>query len=91
MEAVPYQAKTLSGLDAHTQNFIDVVKSRSFTNLSCSVEAGAHVAKVCQMGNISYRTGKIVHWDASRDKFAEKQANKYLSAKYHNQYEIPRV
>lgn len=91
MESVPYQPNKGSGLDAHTQNFIDAVKSRKFENLSCSVEAGAHVATVCQMGNISYRTGQIVHWDANKHNFKEKEANKFLAAEYHNQYNLPKV
>jgi hypothetical protein len=73
------------------QNFIEVVKSRKFENLTCSVQAGAHVAKVCQMGNVSYRTGQIVHWDDAKGKFKEDEANKYLAAKYNNGYSLPKV
>lgn len=91
MEAVPFQPSKGSGLDAHTQNFIDVVKSRKFESLTCPVTAGAHVANVCQMGNISYKTGQIVHWDASKAKFKEEEANKYLAAKYHNNYTLPKM
>jgi len=91
MEAVPFQPNKGSGLDAHTLNFIAAVKSRKFDQLTCPVSAGAHVATVCQMGNISYRTGQIVHWDGSRRNFKESDANKYLSAEYHNKYSIPKV
>lgn len=91
MEPVPFQPKKGSGLDAHTQNFIAAVKSRDFKSLTCPVEAGAHVATVCQMGNISYRTGQIVHWNGDRRNFKESEANKYLSVKYQNQYSLPKV
>jgi hypothetical protein len=91
MEAVPLQPSKGSGLDAHTLNFIEAVKSRKFDQLTCPIGAGAHVATVCQMGNISYRTGQIVHWDGSKRSFKEQEANKYLAAKYHNQYEMPKV
>jgi predicted dehydrogenase len=90
MESVPYQPNKGSGLDAHMQNFIDVVKSRKFENLTCPIQAGAHVAKVCQMGNISYRTGQIVHWDDAKGKFKEEEANKFLAAKYNNGYSMPK-
>jgi len=91
MEAVPYQPNKGSGLDAHTQNFIQAVKSRKFESLTCPIQAGAHVANVCQMGNISYRTGEIVHWNKEQKKFAESEANNYLAAEYHNKYSLPKV
>lgn len=90
MEGIPFQPNKGSGLDLHTQNFINVVKSRKFDDLTCSIAAGAHVATVCQMGNISYRTGQIVHWDDQQKKFKEEEANKYLAAKYNNGYSIPK-
>jgi predicted dehydrogenase len=91
MEPVPFQPNKGSGVDAHTRNFIDVVKSRKFESLACPIQAGAHVATVCQMGNISYRTGQIVHWDKDKRRFKEADANRYLEAPYHNQYSIPKV
>ncbi len=91
MEPVPYQPNKGSGLDAHTQNFIQAVKSRKFNALACPIQAGAHVATVCQMGNISYRTGQIVHWDKNKHSFQEAEANKFLEAQYHNRYSIPKV
>lgn len=91
MEPVPFQPNKGSGLDAHTVNFINAVKSRKFDTLTCPIEAGAHVAIVCQMGNISFRTGEIVHWDDAKRKFKESEANKFLAAKYNNQYALPKV
>ncbi len=91
MEPVAHQPNKGSGLDAHTRNFIDAVKSRNFENLSCPIQAGAHVARVCQMGNISYRTGQIVHWNKKKGKFSESPANGFLEAGYHNGYSIPKV
>jgi len=91
MESLPFQPSKGSGLDAHTQNFIDAVKSRKFENLTCPISAGAHVANVCQMGNISFRTGQIVHWDQVKSKFKEDDANKYLAAKYNNNYSMPKI
>lgn len=91
MEPVPYQPNKGSGLDAHTQNFIQAVKSRKLESLTCPIQAGAHVANVCQMGNISYRTGQIVHWDKEENKFDESEANNYLAAEYHNKYSLPKV
>jgi predicted dehydrogenase len=91
MEAVPYQPNKGSGLDLHTVNFIEAVKSRSLNKLTCPIQAGAHVATVCQMGNISYKTGSKVSWDPAKSKFNEDKANGYLAAKYNNGYKIPKV
>jgi hypothetical protein len=90
MESIPKQLNKGSGLDFHTANFIEAVKSRDFTKLTCSIQDGAHVAKVCQMGNISYRTGSKVTWDQKTAKFKEAAANPYMFAKYHNGYSIPK-
>ncbi len=89
MEAVEWQPNKGSGLDFHTKNFIDVVKSRKMSDLTCSIQAGAHVATVCQMGNISYKTGAKVTWDGT--KFNESSANALVAAKYNNGYEVPKV
>ncbi|MDQ2656899.1 MAG: Gfo/Idh/MocA family oxidoreductase [Bacteroidota bacterium] len=91
MEPIPFEPNKGSGLDAHTQNFINVVKSRKFDSLTCPITAGAHVANVCQMGNISFRTGEIVHWNNEKRNFRESDANKFLAAGYHNDYKMPKV
>jgi len=91
MEAIPYQPNKGSGLDLHTVNFVEAVKSRKLDKLTCPIQAGAHVATVCQMGNISYRSGSKVSWDVAKGKFNEEKANAYLAAKYNNGYKIPKV
>ncbi|MBX2893974.1 MAG: Gfo/Idh/MocA family oxidoreductase [Cyclobacteriaceae bacterium] len=91
MEAVPVQPNKGSGLDLHTVNFIQAVNSRNFSALTCPIEAGANVALVCQMGNISYKTGSKVSWDASKGKFNEDKANALMAAKYNNGYKVPKV
>ena len=91
MEAIPKQTNKGSGLDLHTQNFINVVKSRKMNDLACSIQAGAHVATVCQMGNISYKTGGKVSWDEKQGKFNENSANVLVNAKYNNGYQVPKI
>ncbi|MEP7317605.1 MAG: Gfo/Idh/MocA family oxidoreductase [Panacibacter sp.] len=90
MEAVTRQLKTDDGLLLHTRNFLDVVQSRKFDDLKAPIHAGAHVATVCQMGNIAYKTGKKIYWDAVNKKFTDAEANKYLAAEYHNGYKMPK-
>jgi hypothetical protein len=55
------------------------------------VQLAAHVATVCDMGNIAFRMGKKIYWDAASNRFTEEEANKYLAAEYHNGYTLPKV
>jgi len=81
-----------NGLDKHWENFVSVVKSRRMDELHCSIQAGAHVATVAQMGNISYRTGKKLYWDKALSKFTDDAVNAtYLLKQYHNGYQLPKI
>ena len=88
----PFEKPSDNGLNKHWENFVQVVKSRKMEDLHCSIQAGAHVATVSQMGNIAYRTGKKLVWDAAGHRFTDKEINKqYLSKEYHNGYKVPAV
>ena len=89
---MPFQKSSDNGLEKHWVNFVDVVKSRKMEDLHCSIQAGAHVATVAQMGNISYRSGKKLLWDKSKGAFTDDAVNKeYLMKEYHNDYQLPKV
>jgi predicted dehydrogenase len=49
---------------AHMQNFLDCVRSRKEPN--CPFELGFRSAITCQMAIASYRRGRSVQWDESR-------------------------
>jgi len=88
----PFVASSDNGLDKHWINFVDVVKSRKVEDLHCSIQAGAHVATVSQMGNIAYRSGQKLFWDTNTKRFTDNEINKkYLAKEYHNGYKIPKV
>ena len=91
MEAVPRQVRSDEGLLLHTKNFAEVIKSRNFDDLKAPIQAGAHVATVCQMGNIAYEVGKKLYWNGATSKFTDAEANKYLSKEYHNGYTLPKM
>ncbi|MBG9376395.1 Gfo/Idh/MocA family oxidoreductase [Panacibacter sp. DH6] len=91
MEAVARQQRTDNGLELHAKNFLDVIKSRKMEDLKCPIKDAAHVATVCQMGNVAFRTGKKIYWDADAKRFSDADANKYLAAEYHNGYSLPKV
>lgn len=88
----PFHKPTDNGLDKHMENFVSVVKSRKMEDLNCSIQAGAHVATVAQMGNISFRTGKKLTWDKTKGRFTDEAVNAaYLLKQYHNGYSLPKI
>ena len=88
----PFVASSDNGLDKHWENFVSVVRSRKMEELHCSIQAGAHVATVAQMGNIAFRSGKKLEWDAAKERFTDEDINKqYMMKEYHNGYKLPTV
>ncbi|MEP6952344.1 MAG: Gfo/Idh/MocA family oxidoreductase [Ginsengibacter sp.] len=88
----PFVASSDSGVDKHLENFVSVIKSRKMEDLHCSIQAGAHVATVAQMGNIAFRSGKKLEWDAAKERFTDEAINKeYMMKEYHNGYKLPKV
>ena len=88
----PLENSSDDGVTKHWINFIDVVRSRKTNNLHCSIEDGAHVATVAQMGNITFRSGERVIWDSMVGKFTNNAINdQYLMKEYHNGYKLPLV
>ena len=88
---VAWQPQTDNGLDKHTANFIEVVKSKDLSKLACPIEAGARVAINSHMGNIAQRTGQKIFWNADRNSFQSSKANKFIAPDYHNGWKLPKV
>ncbi|WP_409966460.1 Inositol 2-dehydrogenase/D-chiro-inositol 3-dehydrogenase [Mycovorax composti] len=89
---VPFKGRSDNGLDKHMENFVEVLRSRKQSDLNCSIEAGAHIATVCQIGNIAFRSGQKLVWDKAAGKFTDEKINQqYLMAPYHNGYKLPKI
>ncbi len=83
---------TDDALLTHMNNFINAVRARKQDMLNCPIEVGAHIATVCQMGNIAFRSGEKIGWDKNSGRFTDKTINeKYLISKYHNGYQLPKI
>ncbi|HVF96472.1 MAG TPA: Gfo/Idh/MocA family oxidoreductase [Flavisolibacter sp.] len=91
MEAIAWQAQSDRGLDKHTVNFIDAVKTRRSEILNCPIEAGARVAINSHMGNIAYRTGEKIVWNAEKNKFPVQDADQLVAPNYQNGWKLPRL
>ncbi len=88
-QEVPVTKSSDNGLDRHTANFVACVKDRTRTP-ACPIESAANTAIVCQMGNIGWRTGRKVLWDAAAGQFtADADANALITPRYRAPYRLP--
>ncbi len=57
---------TRSDPKAHMQNFIDNIRGTS-SQIACPFDVGFRVAIACRMAVDSYRQGRTMHWDATKE------------------------
>lgn len=74
-------------LQNHVKNFLKCIREGGKPN--APVEVGAKTAIVSEMGNIAFRTGKIIHWDHSKAEFQEEEANKFKKLTYREPWKLP--
>lgn len=91
MERVELQPTKNMGLDLHMEDFIACIKDRDLTP-RCPVSIAANVARVAHLGNISYKTGRRLYWDAENTSFiGDEAANAYITPSYRAPWELPKV
>jgi hypothetical protein len=79
-------------LDLHTENFINAIKKNDQSVLNTPIQSGSVAAINAQMGNIAYRTGAKIFWDAAKGNFGNNiEANKYITPQYHNGWKLPEL
>jgi len=89
MEGFSFDKGNASGLDLHTANFIDVLKSRDNSKLTAPIKVGYDAALVSHMGNVAFKTGNRIYWDENFGMFKEESANQLIKANYHNGWKLP--
>ena len=90
VEAMPERKANGIGLDNHTKNFLECIKTRKSTN--CTIEMGRNAALVAHLGNIAYRTGNKIFWDDKTQSIVQnKEAQALLKPTYRNPYTLPEV
>lgn len=81
---------TESGLDHHTRNFVDCIRSRKSPN--GNLEKGYLAALTAHLGNLSYRLGDKLYWDKDTGDFQNNTKATALSkARYREPYELPSI
>ena len=76
------------GLDQHTANFIDCV--RTGARPACDVQTGSLAAVNAHLGNVALRTGDALEWDAEKLHFrGNLAANDLLEPEYRGPWQMP--
>jgi predicted dehydrogenase len=76
----------------HAENFINAIRNNDPNSLKCGIETGSVAAINAIMGNISYKLGRKVFWDAAAGNFKnDKEANALMKSDYKNGYTLPKI
>jgi hypothetical protein len=79
-----------SGLDFHTRNFIDCMKTRQKPN--CDIAIAQNTALNASLGNIAFRTNSKIFWDAAKQEIiGNKKAQALTKANYQNGWVLPKI
>ncbi|ARA92650.1 oxidoreductase [Rhodothermaceae bacterium RA] len=90
MEALPEQPRNGDYLAFHARNFVEAMQANDPSILKCGIETGSVAAINAHMGNIAYKTGRKLYWDAAQGRFKDdEEANAYLKPTYHNGWAFP--
>ena len=92
LEDIPNQGRNGDYLNDHTKNFVQAIKDNNPAILKCGIETGSVAAINAHMGNIAFKTGRKVYWDAAAGNFKnDAEANALIKAHYHNGWQLPKV
>jgi predicted dehydrogenase len=94
VEDLPDQRKpsSVNYLYDHVRNFVDAMQRNDASILKCGIETGAVAAINAHMGNVAFKTGRKVYWDAAAGQFKnDPEANNLMKASYHNGWKLPSV
>ncbi|MBK8703157.1 MAG: Gfo/Idh/MocA family oxidoreductase [Saprospiraceae bacterium] len=77
-------------LAEHHKNFVAAMQSNDASLLKCGIETGAVAAINAHMGNVAFKTGRKVYWDAAKGEFRnDAAANELIKAHYQNGWVLP--
>jgi predicted dehydrogenase len=73
----------------HMENFLHACRTRNHKDLTADIEIGATSVILVHMANVSYRVGRVLHWDDRGRNFgADTEANKLISRDYRAPYVV---
>lgn len=75
-------------LGNHIRNFLECIRDDKTPH--ADIEEGHKSTRLCHLGNIAYRTGRTLYFDAATETFTDDAAaNKLLAREYRKGYELP--
>lgn len=76
----------------HFDNFIQAVRARDKSILNAPVESAHLSSGLAHLGNISYRVGRTLDFDPSKERFVnDPEADRYLKPNYREPYVVPEM
>jgi predicted dehydrogenase len=72
-------------------HFFRAVRSRNPGDMSVSVEDAYLSCVHCHLGNIAYRVGRSLEFDANEMQFNDEEANQYITRQYRPGFEVPKL
>ncbi len=88
MEAVPVRPAAEPGLNRHTRNFIDCMKSRA--EPACPPKTAWLAAVNAHLGNVAFKTGRKVYWDQETLSFpGDEESNALIESRYRAPWKLP--
>ncbi len=74
----------------HFANWIKAIRSRKTSDQNGPVESAHLASGLAHLGNISYRLGRVLSFNAATEKFVnDKEADTYLTRNYRKGFEVP--
>jgi hypothetical protein len=76
-------------LAEHVKNFIAAI--RGDAKLNAEIEEGHKSTRLCHLGNMAFRTGKVLTFDTRTETTDVPEANQLLGREYRKGFELPKV
>ncbi len=74
----------------HFANFVEAVQARDRSKLHAEITEGHLSSALCHLGNISYRLGRALKFDPSKEKFlSDSEADTMLTREYRSPFSMP--
>jgi len=88
----PTDLMSAPGGGSHYENFLDAIRAGNNETLHCDILEGYMSACLPNLANISYRLGRELTFDGTKEKFVkDKAADKMLTREYRKPYVVPEV
>ncbi|SDD86863.1 Predicted dehydrogenase [Pricia antarctica] len=89
-EAATGMERGAGGTTGHFANFIEAVRKHDKSILNGPVETAHLASGLAHLGNIAYRTGRVLEFDPKTENFVnDPEADKYLTRDYREGFEVP--